>query len=472
MRKNGSKDNFSLSIGDDSSSFLERDPPPLPTVHPSQAYCELPENTPESMSNKDIQITNYKHESYEKEGSDDDKSLEFINRAQYDLEKLMENSNGEWRPDSDIIKESLTHYQLKKQAAETQNHITRDIDTSQATKKRESKVQPTTKAIIDEFDEDDSRIQSKQTNGPGHGSKRQSIIERSEQRQKQQQKTIPNDRNSMRVSQLTFGKKTSKGSLTCLNQVTVKPKIGEARRVVQVQPVNVPPVTISKENHKPNVQVEERRRIGGFESRHLSRGKRGNSFNSIFCKFQGRLPPIPSAFPKRKGLVEGPLSGLPRVASELGLDTNAGTADVILEIRKLKRKIKDLEMMMSKQAIRGDLFSIRVDNEGDPATGGSDMIDLYNKNRSKANMSGSQGNSGFLAPKRTFSNRNSLSSNSRPRAPVTEYSHHSKRNKMHDSCAGSSVESMREPKVDRPKVFGRLSKLVSLSRSSCHGSLH
>lgn len=470
MHKNGSKNNFSLSIDEESSSFLEREAPPPPTAHPGQAYRELPEDTPESTSKKDFQVTNYQPESDQQESSGDDKSLEFINRAQYDLEKLMESSNGEWRPDSDIIKESLTHYQLKKRAAETQNLVARDTDTSQATKKRESKQQPVPRVVIDEFDEDDSRTHSRR--GTGYGSKRQSTRERSAQGQEQQMRTVPNDRNSMRVSQLTFGKKASKGSLRRLNQVTVKSKAGELRRLVQAQPVNVAPVMISKENQKPNFGPDERQRIGALESRHLSRGKRGSSFNSIFYRFQGRLPPIPCVFGKRKTPLETPLSGLARVASELGLDQNAGTADVVLEIRKLKRKIKDLEMMIGKQATRGDFFSIRVDNEGDPVTGGSEMIDLYNRNRSKPNMSGSQGNSGFLAPKRAFSNRNSLSSNNKPKIKVSEYSNYSKRDQRNDSNAGSSLESMREQKIDRPKVFGRLSKLVSLSRSSCHGSLH
>lgn len=451
MHKNDSNGKFSLNLDPDCSHHTEtRD-------QRKGTYKDHPDVTEDATPPKDLKVLSYSG-SFSKSDSE---SLEFIHRAQYDFDKLMEHSNGEWRRDSDIIRESLGYYQQKSRAAESVKAAAEN-DMTTATRKQDTQAQAQIRFVIDEFEEDNYKTSSKITNtnnsrtdGFTHGMP--SARDHGMAPVLIPEDHIPN-RHSMRIDPMSFSKKPA--------------QMANPRKVIPTKPSNIgsdfknlkksfQAVLQAKENQKKaNLSAQ----VGNFSS-HVSGSfglpnRRQTSMNlgHVFSRFGSRhmlFHPPQSQKKRQQG------EPLEKISHELGIRSNSSLTDILSAIRNLKQRVRHMETHASQKGGPGDLPVIKIEEHDTEPAVGSTLIDLYNPHKSRGDVSSAQTYSGYSHVSFRPLDRKSFSASDWKLGRPFEGSFSLRRGNMLES---SGLAQHNGKPGEKPKIFGKLSKLVNAPR--------
>lgn len=425
---------------------------PQPSKQLIHTFREMEDQPEESESPKDLKVISYSNSF----SNSDNESMEFISRAQYDYDKLMEHSNGEWRRDSDIIKESLGYYQQQKsRQAEMASGVGEgDHHQASAVPGRSSAIP---KFVIDEFEEENYRTNSNR-NGEKSADKVGGETRRGDKIRiggLADAKSVPLNRNSVRASEVTFGKKST-GNLTKSRKVEVPSRPENGLHFKK----SVPPGGVPKENQRPNnplgcsIQVALGFGVGQSQKR---RGQSGSILGNILSKYGSKVPAL-GAIKRRKEA-----EPLPRIAHELGLSPDAGVTEIIESIRQLQWAVRELESKGAIDRVSNRIFNPR-ESHVEPS---SELIDLYNNQRIRVDNSITQQGSGCSEYKLQRNPRASLSGIDWKAKRLSETSTSLRRTDKIDTTATSRVTDAPE---ERGRITGRPSRLVNISRFSCVGS--
>lgn len=460
MRKNDSL--TTLNRVNERWSF--RQPQPSKQLIHTFRELELEKTTeePPTESPKDLKVISYSNSF----SNSDNESLEFINRAQYDYDKLMEHSNGEWKKDSDIIKESLGFYQQQKsRQAEMASGVGEGEGVQSALAKGDVRGNSIPKFVIDEFEEENYRTNSNRVGGKegeGEGEGEGLVVRQVAGRRRVvgnlgEARSIPQNRNSIRMSDGHFGKKSTG------NLLKVKKGEGSGRPEGGLHfKKSVPPGGFAKENQKPNAGIQLTFGMAAGQSQ-KRRGQSGSILGNILSKYGSKNPVLGQSMAVKRRKED---DSLPKIAHQLGLTHDAGLTDIIDTIKQMQVTIRDLESRVPQERPS----NYRTGNSGlrnshiEPS---SEMIDLYNNQRFKFDSIAKNPGTGSSEYKLKVVQRSSLSGIDLRGKRLSDASMSLRRTDKVETTANSRVS---EYGVEKGRAVGRLSKLVNISRFSCVAS--
>ena len=391
--------------------------PPKLDSSTSTSFCHLQALTRIDESTKDLQIPSYK---CSVENSEEENE-EFIHRANYDFEQLIQQNGGEWPRDSDIIRESLGFYQRKNNQSEREGE-----------EESRQPHQQTTKIERGEIGDSETRrgIWEECT----HKAETRRVVFEEEKKRTGWKTGVARptefrERHSIRTSEVTFGSHFKA-------KTTLKPSLRK------------PLLNITGELGKPAVKIAVPKDSFRKIKANVSKTDLKSIKNNAIWKIKGSKQRNSIMFQQK----ETKNDDLGKIAIELNLKACSNLSEIIQEIKSLKSQVHLLS-----QKRNNDLSHIIFEEQENipvlPKT------NLYNRGHSYREDHSDRNRSLAAREFASMGTRNSLSMRDWDKRRVSESL---LQGGVHRKKEHSSFLRNKENLKDKSRVFSKLSKLVSL----------
>lgn len=385
----------------------------------------------ETLFPKDYKIPSYKNSSQK---SDNETSI-FINKAQYDLDKLLANNDGKWKRDSDIIKESLDFFQHKSRESESEANLRTIYRTSKSTHpilfdNQKSDHNPNSETSIKIQDKSNKKSRKPHINPIDIDSSRNSC-----------EKQLFKQRNSSRMSDFVFGNKNHNSKPT-LPQETIIRQPGNIRLLKKLNQIDKSRVPLPK-----------------FRKIEFSFAQK----RSAFPISKNLLPVenIPIQKPMLTIQKHGFEQEIEEISKELGFESTVPISDILLTIRELKKRIAFLEGKNKITDKKCQKETSEVNNNNNYRLNNDELIDIYNNQQTGVRNSHSTFvNQAYEEKNKRFS-RASLSFANWSKNRLSESANSQNRNASMNSAL---LFKNKENLTEKSKVFTRLSKIIRPQR--------